>query len=324
MGTTLDLPPGPKALEFVEKQNSIGARDISELEPVEAREEDARVTDIFLGKPERVEKIENHIIRDGLAEIPIRVYWPKISDQEDGEQDLYPIVVFFHGGGWVMGNLDQCNELCSKLSNEAESIVISVDYRLAPEHKFPQPLHDCYAATKWAYENAKFLEGDQDTIVVAGESAGGNLAAAVALMAKEKKGPQIAAQLLIYPITDLSSDLSKYSKDQFGPSKEAMDWFGRHYLKNDSEVRKPLVSPIYGELSGLPPAILVTAECDPLRNQDLEYGKKLEQSGVKTVVLDYPETIHGFMQLPSFFPEGTEATKKVAAEIKKIYVENKM
>ena len=166
--------------------------------------------------------------------------------------------------------------------------------------KFPQPLHDCYAVTKWAYDNAKFLEGDQDTIIVAGSSAGGNLAAAVALMAKEKNGPPIAAQLLIYPITDMTSDLSKYSKDKFGPSKEAMDWFGMHYVKNDSEFVNPLVSPIFGNLNELPQAIMVTAELDPLRDQDLRYVNKLEQTGVKTLLLDYPATVHGFMDLPTF------------------------
>jgi len=294
------------------------------MDPVDARAEDYRATMLFAGKPEPVEKIENHVIHEGLAEIPIRVYWPKIPDQEKDEQDLYPIIVYFHGGGWVLGNLDSVDEICSMLSNRSEAIVISVDYRLAPEYKFPQPLHDCYGATKWAYANAKFLEGDQDTIIVAGSSAGGNLAATVALMAKQKKGPPIAAQVLIYPITDMTSDLSKYSKDPFGPSKEAMDWFGIHYVSDDSEYRDPLVSPVFGELNGLPEAVVITAELDPLRDQGLRYANKLEQAGVKTLLMDYPATVHGFMDLPGFFPEGQEAIDKVASEIKKIYVENAM
>jgi acetyl esterase len=318
------LPPSPRALEYLNRQTSNNVKDISELDPVDARAEDYRATMLFAGKPEPVDKIENHVIHEGLTEIPIRVYWPKIPDQEKDEQDLYPIIVYFHGGGWVLGNLDSVDEICSMLSNQSESIVISVDYRLAPEYKFPQPLHDCYGATKWAYDNAKFLEGDQDTIVVAGSSAGGNLAATVALMAKQKKGPPIAAQVLIYPITDMTSDLSKYSKDPFGPSKEAMDWFGMHYVKEDSEYRDPLVSPVFGDLSGLPEAIVVTAELDPLRDQGLRYANKLEQAGVKTLLMDYPATVHGFMDLPSFFPEGQEAIEKVANEIKKVYVENVM
>ncbi len=183
------MAPDPKAQEWLERQTAAGALDITQLEPVKARKEDARITELFLGTPEPVDKIENHRIREGLDEIPVRVYWPKITEDDE---ELYPIIVFFHGGGWVCGNLEIYDEMCSMLANRSESIVISVDYRLAPEHKFPVPLHDCYAATKWAFENAKFLEGDEDTIVVAGDSAGGNLAAAVALMAKEKNGPRMS------------------------------------------------------------------------------------------------------------------------------------
>jgi len=318
-----EMTASPRALEWLEKQNSLGARDITELTPAEARAEDERTSLPFLTKPEPVEKIENHKIREGLTEIPVRVYWPKITEDED-EQDLYPVIVYFHGGGWVVGKLDLYDELCSMLANRSESLVISVDYRLAPEHKFPAAMHDCYSATKWAADNAEFLEADKDTIVVAGDSAGGNLAAAVSLLAKERNGPQIAAQVLIYPVTDLTSDVSKYSKDKFGPSKEAMEWFGREYVKHDSEMKDPLVSPQYGDLHGLPQAIVITAECDPLRDQDLEFVKKLEQSGVKTKLMDYPGMIHGFVQLPGYFQEGKDAIEKIAYEIKTLYIGNEM
>jgi len=320
-GNRADLAPSPLALEWLDRKNAAGALDTTQLKPVEARKEDARITELFLGKPEAVDKIENHKIREGVHDIPVRVYWPKMSIEDE---ELYPIIVFFHGGWWVCGNLEIYDEMCSMLANRSEAIVISVDYRLAPEHKFPRGLEDCYAATKWAFENAKFLEGDEDTIIVAGDSAGGNLAGAVTLMAKEKKGPPIAAQVLIYPVSDLTSDMSKYSMDKFGPSNEEKEWFGRLYVKNELEMRNPLVSLPYGNLRGLPSAIVVTAECDPLREQDLELVKKLEQSGVKTILLDYPGMIHGFMQLPSFFPDGREAIEKVASEIKMIYIENEM
>jgi acetyl esterase len=315
------MPPNARALEFVDKLNSADAREITELDPVKAREEDDRVYSQFFARPEPTEKIENRLIRDSMKEIPIRVYWPKISDDED-EQDLYPIIVFFHGGGWVLGGLDSYDELCSMLANRSEALVISVDYRLAPEHKFPAAVEDCFSATRWAAENSGFLEGDKDTLIVAGESAGGNLAAVISLMAKEKGEPQITAQLLINPVTDFLADLSKYSKDKFGPSKETMEWFYSHYLRHESEMRNPFVSPQYGDLHRLPPAIIVTAECDPLREQNLEYKRALEQCGVKTTLLDYPGTVHGFMQLPTFFPEGRDAIEKVGNLIKKLYVEN--
>ncbi len=314
------MPVHPKAEEMWAKTQSMNAVDVLLLDPADARKEDARVTAAFLSTPEPVRRVENQLIEEGSSRIPARIYWPK-QNAVQVETELYPIIVFFHGGGWVLGNLDLYDELCSMLCNRAEAIVLSIDYALAPEHKFPAPLNDCYAATKWAATHAQYLEGDADSIVVAGDSAGGNLAAAVCLMAKQKGGPQIAMQVLIYPITDLLADLSKYSKDKFGPSKEAMEWFIGHYV-GAADMKNPLTSTVYGDLSGLPPAIIVTAEHDPLRDQDLEYAKKLEQAGVKMQLLDFPGMVHGFVQLPSFFDAGKEAIQKIAAEIDKLYVEN--
>jgi acetyl esterase len=315
------MPVNPRSDEFVEKTNALNAIDITLLDPVAARVEDKRVTVPFLSPPEPVDKIENHLIQQGSHQIPVRIYWPKVADEEE-ERELYPMLVFFHGGGWVLGDLDISDEMCSMLCNRSASIVISVDYRLAPENKFPRPVEDCYAATKWVASYAEYLEGDRDSIIVAGESAGGNLAAAVCLLAKDRGGPELAMQVLIYPITDLSADLSKYSKYKYPCGKEIMDWFIDHYLENSSETKNSLASPVYGDLTGLPPAIVVTAEYDPLRDQDLAYAEKLEQSGVKTQVLDYPGMIHGFVQLPGFFAEGKDAIEKIASEISKLYVDN--
>ena len=317
------MPPNPRALEWLDKMNSLGAKDISLLSPAEGREEDKRTTLPFLTAPEPVERIENRRIRAGLSEIPVRIYWPKISEEED-EQDLYPIVVYFHGGGFVLGSLDLYDEICCMLSNRSEAIVVSVDYRLAPEHKFPMAVHDCYAATKWAFENAKLLEGDVDTIVVTGDSAGGTLVTSACLESREKNGPQIALQVSIYPITDLTRDLTKYSKDRFGPSKEIMDWYIKYYTKNSSDLRDPLASPGLADLRDLPPAVVVTAELDPLREQDLDFVEKLESSGVKVKLLDYPGMIHGSVSLPGYFGDGRDAVEKIGSEIKKVYVENVM
>jgi acetyl esterase len=315
------MPVNPKADEFVEKTNAMGSIDIVRLDPVAARNEDRRVTIPFLSTPEPVEKIENHLVQEGSHEIPVRIYWPKVVDEKE-DRELYPMLVFFHGGGWVLGNLDMSDEMCSMLCNKSASIVISVDYRLAPENKFPRPVEDCYAATKWVASHAEYLEGDRDSIIVAGESAGGNLAAAVCLLAKDRGGPNLAMQILIYPITDLSADLSKYSNFKYPCGKEIMGWFIDHYLQNSNEVKNSFASPVYGDLSGLPPALVITAEYDPLRDQDLALAKKLEQSGVKTRVLDYPGMIHGFVQLPGFFADGKDAIEKIAFEIGKLYVEN--
>jgi acetyl esterase len=315
------MPVHPQAEEMVSKAEALGYTDIILLDPPKARNEDARVTGSFLTVPEPTEKIENRVIKEASAEIPIRVYWPK-SSGENVDKEFHPMVVFFHGGGWVLGNLDLYDELCSMLCNRSASTVISVDYRLAPEFKFPVPLEDCYAATKWVASHAEYLGGDEDSIIVAGDSAGGNLAAAVCLMARDKGGPDIAMQVLIYPVADLSADLSKYSKDKFGPSKEAMDWFIKHYVRDNRDLIDPLASPMEGDLQALPPALVISAEYDPLRDQDLAFAKKLEQSGVKTQLLDYLGMVHGFVQLPGFFADGKEAIEKISSEINKMYVEN--
>ncbi len=315
------MPPNPRVLEMLQKLESIKAKDITTLDPIEARKEDLRTTLPFLGSLEPVERIENRILKEEGSKIPARVYWPKIDKEED-ELDLYPVILYFHGGGWVVGMLDEYDEICSMMANRSEAIVVSVGYRLAPEHKFPAAVHDCYEATKWIAENAKLFEGDEDTIIVAGDSAGGTLAIDVCLTAVVNAEPHIAMQVPICPVTDLSRDLSKYSKDKFGPSKESMDWFINHYVKHESDVRNALASPQYGDLKGLPYTIMISAELDPLREQELDFVKKLEQSGVKTRILDYPGMVHGFMTLPSYFDEGRDAIQKVASEVRRIYVEN--
>lgn len=315
------MPPSPRALEMLQKLEAIKAKDISTLDPIEARREDLRTTLPFLGTPEPVERIENRILREEGSKIPARIYWPKIEKEED-ELDLYPLIIYFHGGGWVLGMLDEYDEICSMMANRSEAIVVSINYRLAPEHKFPAAVHDCYEATKWIAENAKLFEGDEDTIIVTGDSAGGTLSIDVCLTAVANGEPHIAMQVPICPVTDLSRDLSKYSKDKFGPSKESMDWFINYYINHESDIHNALASPQYADLKGLPYTIMISAELDSLREQELDFVKKLEQSGVKTRILDYPGMVHGFMTLPSYFEEGRDAIEKVASEVRRIYVEN--
>jgi acetyl esterase len=311
---------------MLQKLESIQAKDITKLDPLNARKEDLRTTLPFLTTPEPVDKIENHtLLEKGGSKIQARFYWPKIKalEREDYyEQDLYPMIVYFHGGGWVVGMLDEYDEICSMLANRSEAIVVSVDYRLAPEHKFPTAVHDCYEATKWIAQKAKKFDGDEDTIIVAGDSAGGTLAIDVSLLARDRGGPLIAMQVPICPVTDLSRDMSKYSNDKYGPSKESMDWFIKHYISNESDLRDPLASPQFADLRGLPYTILISAELDALREQELDFAKKLEQSEVRTKLLDYPGMVHGFMTLPGFFEEGGKAIEKVASEVRKIYVGN--
>jgi acetyl esterase len=315
-----NLPPTSKTLEMLKKLESLQPKDFLSLTPEEARKEDLRTSLPFLSAPEPVDRIENKIILEEGRKIPARFYWPRVD--EETERDLYPMIAYFHGGGWVVGKLDQYDEICSMLANRSEAIVVSIDYRLAPEHKFPAAVDDCYEATKWVAENAKLFDGDEDTIIVAGDSAGGALTIDVSLLARDRGGPKIAMQVLLCAVTDLTSDMSKYSSDQYGPSKEYMDWFAKQYIAHESDKQNPLASPQLADLRNLPYTILVSAELDTLREQELEFAKKLEQSGVKTKLLDYPGVVHDFLVTPGYFEEGRDALEKIGSEVRRIYVEN--
>jgi acetyl esterase len=324
------MAPSPSALEMLRRLDALHPKPFQELDPPEARREDIRTTIPFLNKPEPVEKIEDHTIVQGSSKIPARFYFPNEAEEADDgkgevlvEEELYPIVMYFHGGGWVLGNLDEYDEICSMLSNHSKAIVVSVDYRLAPEHKFPAAIDDCYGATKWMAENARRFNGDDDTIIVSGDSAGGTLAIDVCLMARDNgNDPKIAMAVPLCPVTDLSRDMSKYSNDKFGPSKESMDWFIHHYVRNKSDITDPLASPQFANLGNLPYMILVSAELDTLREQEMDFMRKLEQAGVKTKLLDYEGMVHDFMVTPGYFKEGKDALEKISSEVRRIYVEN--
>jgi acetyl esterase len=252
-------------------------------------------------EPEPIAHVENRTIPGPGGKISIRIYTPA----GDGP---FPLLVFFHGGGWVVCNLDTHDNVCRNLANGAGCVVVSVDYRLAPEHKFPAAPEDCYAATQWIAENAARLNGDAARIVVGGDSAGGNLAAVVALMARDREGPALIFQLLIYPVTDAtgSSPSMIENAEGYGLSREDMIWFANHYLNSKDEQKNPLVSPLLAQnLSDLPPALIITAEYDPLRDEGELYGQRLKDAGVPVTITRYNGTIHGFVSRP--FERGKEA-----------------
>jgi acetyl esterase len=240
-----------------------------------------------------------------------RVYRPEA-------QGALPTIVFFHGGGFVIGDLDTHDNQCRMLCREAEAVVISVDYRLAPEAPFPAGVEDCLAATRWAAEHVAELGGDGDRIAVAGDSAGGNLAAVVAQLARDSGGPALAAQLLLYPGTDFVGGYPSETENAEGYflTREDMEWFEGHYTR-DADHRDPRLSPIHaGDLSGLPPAVLVTAEFDPLRDQGEAYGRALEAAGVPVVLRRYDGLIHGFFDLGALSPAAAEAVREICADLR--------
>jgi len=236
--------------------------------------------------------------------IPVRIY----AAESGG---LRPALIYFHGGGFVFGNLDTHDSVCRAFAIESGAVVISVDYRLAPENKFPAAVDDSYAATQWVAANAGRLGIDASRIAVGGDSAGGNLATVVAMRCRDAGGPALALQLLIYPVTDVSSFETASHRELaegYFLTRAAMEWFTGHYLASPDQVRHPEASPLLAkDLSGLPPAVVITAEFDPLRDEGEAYAKRLQQSGVSVTIKRYPGMIHGFISMHGVISGGREA-----------------
>jgi acetyl esterase len=243
------------------------------------------------------------------GEVPLsaRIYRPK-------ERGPLPTILFFHGGGWVAGSLNTADSLCRSLANRTGCQVISVDYRLAPEHPFPAATDDAYHALQWVFQEARSLDADLSRIMVAGDSAGANIAAALALMARDRKGPKIASQMLFYPILNARFDTPSYK--EFGKGfyfeKEDLAWCWDQYVPNSADRKQPYASPAEAtDLSGLPPAIIITAECDVLRDEAEHYAQKLREADNVVLFKRFPGMIHGFL----IWQETIDAAKKAVIEI---------
>ena len=236
------------------------------------------------------------VLIEGAQAIPLRVYRPPgVSDSR-----RLPVLVYFHGGGWVIGDLETHDVLCRQLTAEAGVSVIAVDYRLAPEHKFPAAADDAWAATRWIAAHAAELGVDADRLAVGGDSAGGNLAAVVALLAREAGGPRIALQILLYPVTDLVSESQSYADlaDGYMLTRDSMRWFRAQYLATEQDAADWRVSPLRApSLAGLPPALVVTAGYDPLRDEGEAYARRLREAGVSVDAVSFGGMIHGFVPM---------------------------
>jgi acetyl esterase len=226
--------------------------------------------------------------------------------------------MFFHGGGFVICDLESHDRQCRSLANASGSVVIAVDYRLAPEHPFPAAPEDAYAATRHVAEHPSDFGIDATRLAVAGDSAGGTLATVVALMARDRGGPALRFQLLIYPLVDVadaSPSMREYGHDHF-LTTELMDWFMRQYLPGATDRRAPYASPLNADLRGLPPALIMTAECDPLRDQGEAYARKLQAAGVPAELRRYEGMIHLFFNLGGIVDTGRTAMADAAAAVK--------
>lgn len=246
---------------------------------------------------------------DRDPDVAVRVYQPATTDDPVG------VLVYLHGGGWVLGSIDTHDNVARTLANGSRATVVSVDYRLAPEHPFPAPLDDVSAVLRWVHDHADEL-GAPPRIAVGGDSAGGNLSAAAALRARDEGGPPLAFQLLVYPVTDSAADTESYR--EFGEgyflTAEAMAWYWNAYQPDPARRADPLCSPRRADdLSGLPPALVITASCDPLRDEGEAYAARLRDAGVPVEAHRQPDSFHGFFSLPgSMFAPAGEAQARAA------------
>ena len=302
------MPLDPTLVEMLQQMAEAEGPPLNEMSPFEAREM-FRAMQAVLPKPDVVS------VEDASAgDIPVRIY--KVS-----EQDEQPVVVFFHGGGWVIGDLDTHDGTCRQLAVAADCTVVSVDYRLAPEHPFPAPIDDCYEATRWVADNANFLGIDVNKLAVAGDSAGGNLSACVCMMAKDGGGPPIRLQLLIYPVTDARMNTESYevNKEGYMLTRDGMEWFWQHYT-GGNHMDNPLASPMLAtDLSGLPTACIITAEYDPLRDEGEAYGEALKAAGVSTEIVRYDGMIHGFFGMTDMLEGSRQAMDLASVQLNRAF-----
>jgi acetyl esterase len=299
------MPLAPAARTMIDQLEAAGGPPLWEMSVDEAR----ALSGVMgaMDEPPEVAAVEDRQIAGPACDIPVRIYTP----ERDAPK---PVVTFFHGGGFVICSIDTHDGLARRLANAIGAIVVSVEYRLAPECRFPGPAEDCYAAAVWTHEHADELGGDPARLMVAGDSAGGNLAAVVTHMARDRGGPPIICQALIYPVIDAACDAPSYTENAEGYflSAEGMHWFWAQYLGPDGDGSHPLASPIRAdELSGLPPAVVISAEYDPLRDEGEAYGEALRAAGVPVTVRRYDGMIHGFVSMPMLFPEADDAVELI-------------
>jgi acetyl esterase len=265
------------------------------------------------GEPEPVAHVENRTLPGPAGQIPVRIYRP-VSGK------ALPGLVYFHGGGFVLCNLDTHDGVCRSLANGAGCTVVSVDYRLAPEHPFPAGPEDCYAATRFAAERGGELGIDPTRIAIGGDSAGGNLTAVVAQMARDRRGPSLRYQLLVYPVTDARFDTVSYRENAEGYflTTNMMKWFWKKYLADAADADNAYASPLRAkDLAGLPPGLCITAEFDPLRDEGEAYAERLRKAGVDCETARYHGMFHGFFGMGALLEPAKTALAQAAAGLKK-------
>jgi acetyl esterase len=268
-----------------------GGKPLHEMTPDEARAFAAGLADLA-GPAAEMARVEEHRVPRPDGEVPVRVLVPL--------QPVRGVIVYYHGGGWVLGTIAESDTMARKLAERTSCVVALVDYRLAPEHRYPTAVDDSYAALEWVGGHLREIAGADVPLIVAGDSAGGNLAAVMALRARDRSGPRIALQVLIYPVTDADFERPSYTdpENQLLLTRDAMIWFWDHYLPDAARRSEPDASPLRAtNLAGLPPAVVLTAEHDPLRDEGEEYAARLTAAGVPVDLKRHPGQTHAFFTL---------------------------
>jgi acetyl esterase len=285
------------------------------LTPVEAREASARGRQVVQPDPPQLAEVKNFEIPGPAGAIRARLYRANAANRGAPQ----PVLVYFHGGGWVIGDLDSHDVLCRQLAGQSGVTVVSVDYRLAPEHRFPAAVDDAFAATRWIASEAARLGIDPDRIAVGGDSAGGNLAIVTSLMTRDAGAPRIAFQLLIYPATDFSMTQVSYAEhaDQMPLTRPVYEWFRRHYLGDMDGTADWRASPLSApNLEKLPPALMITAGHDVLVDEGFDFADRLKVSGVAIEHRHFPGQIHGFITMGRIIREANLAVTQAASALK--------
>lgn len=307
------MPLDPLVKGFLDQMAEVPGPKLSEAGPVGAREIFVGLMQLVGPKDVPVGKTENMSIPGPAGPIPVRIYTPVAAGR-----DPMPALIYFHGGGFVIGNIETHDGLCRMMANEGGFRVISVDYRLAPENKYPAAIDDAFAALAWVGANAAHIGVDANRIAVGGDSAGGALAAQVTHLAKAKGGLTLACQMLLFPVTqigEMTESLRQYPVGYF-LEKETLDWFYESYLPADADKSDVKVSPLLAkDFSGLPPAFVMLGGFDPLHDEGLQYAEKLRSAGVNVTVDDHADMVHCFIYMQSFLPQAHQALTSAAKAV---------
>jgi len=278
-------------IRFLKQLTEGGGKPLHESTPDEARVYLSGLAELAGPAPE-MQRVEDRTIDGPDARVTLRILVPV--------ENPIGVLVYYHGGGWVLGSIDEYDTVARKLAERTSCAVVLVEYRLAPEHRYPAAVDDSYAALEWVGQNVKYIAGREVPLIVAGDSAGGNLAAVMAVRARARNGPPIALQVLIYPVTDSDLDLPSYAdpENQLLLTRDGMIWFWDHYIPDSSRRSEPDASPLHTDnLSGLPPTVILTAEHDVLRDEGEAYAARLQEADVKVNLKRYPGQMHGFFTL---------------------------